>query len=116
MLITYKLSDSYVGISRMIEQFSIKSYIIPEIELIAYGFEGKTVDEDRVTCIKSDEDYCIFETGGGVCEILEAGPNKLYSSRTTLDSDINKKYKLALSKVQYASTKQHPPARRQIQD
>lgn len=99
MLITYKLSDSYVGIARMIEQFSIKPYIIPEVELIAYGFVGKTVNEDRVTCIKSDEDYCIFETGGGVCEILEAGPNKLYSSRTTLDSDVNKKYKLALTKA-----------------
>lgn len=99
MLITYKLSDSYVGISRMIEQFSIKPYIIPEIELIAYGFEGKTIYEDRVTCIKSDEDYCIFETGGGICEILEAGPNKLYSSRTTPDSDVNKKYKLSLTKA-----------------
>ena len=30
---------------------------------------------------------------------MEAGPNKLYSSRTTPDSDVNKKYKLALTKA-----------------
>lgn len=99
MLITYKHSDSYVGISRMIEKFSIKPYVIPEIELVAYGFEGKTIYDDRVTCIKNDEDYCIFETGGGICEILEAGSNELYSSRTTPDSDVNRKFKLSSSKT-----------------
>lgn len=99
VLITYKHSDSYVGISRMIEKFSIKPYVIPEIELISYGFEGKTIYDDRVTCIKTDEDYCIFETGGGICEILETGSNELYGSRTTLDADINKKYKLSSTKA-----------------
>lgn len=99
ILITYKHSDSYVGISRMIEKFSIKPYVIPEIELVAYGFEGKTIYDDRVTCIKNDEDYCIFETGGGICEILEVGSNESYSSRTTPDSDVKKKFKLSASKT-----------------
>lgn len=99
ILITYKHSDSYVGISRMIEKFPIKPYVIPEIELVAFGFEGKSIYDERVTCIKNDEDYCIFETGGGMCEILEAGSNELYSSRTTSDSDVNKKFKLSSSKT-----------------
>lgn len=94
-LITYKHSDSYFGIVKMAEKFSIKPYVIPEIQLIAYGFEGKSTSDEQVTCIKNEAEFVIFESGKSICIINETGPNELYNSRVTPDTDINKRYKLS---------------------
>lgn len=97
-LITYKHSDSLVAILRLTDKFSIKPHVIPEVEIIAYGWAGKSQAKDVITCIKTDDDFCIFESVDGVCEIIETNSNALYCSHTTSDLDIARKYKLSPAK------------------
>lgn len=71
-IISYRTTEDYIEILSVIDKYKLKNVrIVQENDLWANGYTD--ANKDSLFALTSNDGFCVFETGGGVTEIIATG-------------------------------------------